>query len=234
MESPYHHIPLNDDDDPVGREEDNKKKKKKKKKRVVRKFTRGKKCLTLLWKFTDLFLNHPVGVIFLQIGLAITGLVCSISACAYAEHWFWPFLTFICALSPLIPLLICGGVDKITEMATSNTHDNPFHNGSDGLIKGWIVLGITMFLPFLCPVVVACLQVISSPIVWLSAVGAWCLLSAIVFYLASVIKAVLDQRRAQNSMYDETESDSDSDSQADDKRERRERERNEIYFCVRE
>lgn len=122
--------------------------------------------------------------------LVASGFMLALSAIVEAEHqWMWPMLNAVCALAPLMPLLLCGGMDEILRLLDSAIdYSDRFNKDSDSGMIGWFIAGASIVTAFASPVLVAQLNVISAKCVWLSAGGSWLFMSSLLIGIAFIVR----------------------------------------------
>ena len=143
--------------------------------------------------------------------LIATGVLLALSAgVAAREHWLWPLLNSVCAVTPLIPLFLCGGADHIMHLLDSSIDPaERFSDERDGesSMIGWFILGATLFAAFASPVLLVQLNVVPMRVVWLSAIGSWCFTASLVLGGAFVIHFHLPKGKQQEREGDDDDDD---------------------------
>ena len=116
--------------------------------------------------------------------LIATGFLLAVSAGFQARDlWLWPLLNSLCAITPLVPLFLCGGVDHICRLLDSSIDPGErFSDERDGEASmiGWFLIGATLVAAFTSPLLLVQLGVVTQKVVWLSAVGSWCFAAALI------------------------------------------------------
>lgn len=116
--------------------------------------------------------------------LVATGFLLAVSAGFQArDMWIWPFLNSVCAITPLIPLFLCGGVEHICRLLDSSIDPaERFSDEQDGesAMIGWFLIGATLITAFASPLLLVQLGVVPNKVVWLSAGGSWAFAASLI------------------------------------------------------
>ncbi len=135
--------------------------------------------------------DNSIGAIVVVAVLIATGFLLAISAGFQArDRWLWPFLNSLCAITPLIPLFMCGGIEHICHLLDSSIDAGErFSDERDGEIAmfGWFLIGATLVIAFTSPLLLVQLGVVTQKVVWLSAFGSWCFTASLILGGAFVV-----------------------------------------------
>lgn len=152
---------------------------------------RGAACRSCLHACWMAMLDTPMGPIALISLLVATGGMAAIWAIVYSgKHWHFPLYSSMCCLIPLIPLFCMGGADEIERLARTRGQDddNAFRADDTQYALGWFVMGASIMMPFGAPILLGQVAVIPPHLVWISAVGSWCLVASIILGVAFSIR----------------------------------------------
>ena len=151
---------------------------------------RGKTCRACLNACWLGMLNTPIGPIAVVSILVATGAMAAIWAMVNSgPFWHLPLYNTLCSLIPLIPLFCLGGVDEIERIAVNGLKDDDSLRVNESQYAfAWFLMGACLMIPFGSPVLLGQMGVIPSHLVWISAVGSWCLVASIVLGVAFTIR----------------------------------------------
>lgn len=153
---------------------------------------RGKTCRTCLNACWLGMLNTPIGPIAVVSFLVATGAMAAIWAMINSgPFWHLPLYNTLCSLIPLIPLFCLGGVDEIERLIKTRGDEDPdgtFRFNENLYAFMWFLMGVCLMIPFGSPVLLGQMGVIPSHLVWISAVGSWCLVASIILGVAFTIR----------------------------------------------
>jgi hypothetical protein len=151
---------------------------------------RGKTCRTCLNACWLGMLNTPIGPIAVVSLLVATGLMAAIWAMVNSgPYWHLPLYNTLCSLIPLIPLFCLGGVNEIERIAVNGMRDeDTFRVDEQQYAFAWFLMGACLIIPFGSPVLLGQMAAIPPHLVWISAVGSWCLVASIILGVAFTIR----------------------------------------------
>lgn len=139
-------------------------------------------------------LNSPTGPILVVSLLVASGLMAAIWAMVYSgDYWHYPLYNTLAALVPLFPLFCLGGADEIERIAAMSSGEaeddvSSRRTNEKAYAFGWFLMGVSIMVPFGSPVLLGQMTMIPRHLVWISALGSWCLAASVVMGVAFSIR----------------------------------------------